>query len=70
MVENNTENSTIQTVSKWVALHLKRLNLSTTPDQIKNILNLRFPEPECEMHEARRPDFYGSVKVSINQDHL
>lgn len=70
VVGGNNDNSTIQTVPRLVALHVTRLDPSTTPDQIKNLLKSRFPEVECELHTSKRPDLYSSMKISINREHL
>ncbi|KAJ8973611.1 hypothetical protein NQ317_003241 [Molorchus minor] len=67
---NSNENAGVQTVSKLISLHETRLNPSSKPNDLKNMLVNKFPEVICEEHTSKFPELYASMKVTIRQDHF
>lgn len=70
MVGQNSDTGNIQTIPKFVSLHVTRLHPKTTPSDLENVLKDRFPDVSCEIHNSRFPDKYKSMKVNIRQENL
>lgn len=68
--QNDEVNRTIQTVPKFVSLHITRLHPSTKPEELQNMLRDKFPDVTCEPHVSKYPDKYASIKVSIRQENF
>lgn len=60
----------IQTVPKFISLHVTRLNPETQPDDFQKSLVDKFPGVMCEEHESKLPNVYKSMKVTIRQEHF
>lgn len=70
VVGHNRDLSHIQTIPKYVSLHVTRLHPKTKPEDLQNVLKEKFSEVECELHNSKHPDKYASMKVTIRQDNF
>lgn len=64
------EAGTIQTVPKFVSLHVTRLHPNTKTSDLVDILKNKFPDVSCEVHASKYPDKYASMKITIRQENL
>lgn len=70
MVGNNETTTNIQTIPRYVSLHVTRLAPGTKSTVLQSILQPIFKEVKCEEHTSKHPDTYGSMKVTIRKEEL
>lgn len=72
IVGTNTEGvaGTIKGMSKFVDLHVYRINPNTNVTAMEDLLKPHFPEVICESMSSRYPNLYSSYKVRIYQENF
>nr|CAI5839820.1 unnamed protein product [Callosobruchus analis] len=70
IVGRNQNLNTVQTVPKYMSLHVSRLQRNTKPEELEQMLNESFPGVSCEPHISMHPEIYASMKVNIRSDQL
>lgn len=71
MVGNNNETTNnIQTIPRYVSLHVTRLAPGTNPAVLQSILQPIFKDVKCEEHTSKHPEVYKSMKVTIRKEEL
>ncbi|CAH0561696.1 unnamed protein product [Brassicogethes aeneus] len=70
MVGNNKTTNGIQTIPRYVSLHISRLAPDTRPAVLQSILQPIFKDVKCEEHISKHPEVYGSMKVTIRKEEL
>lgn len=70
LVVGNNEKLNVRGVPKLMCLHVTRIGIGTTINDLQTMLTKPFPEVKCEELTARNPSIYSSFKVSIYQDNF
>ncbi|KAG5884475.1 hypothetical protein JTB14_019013 [Gonioctena quinquepunctata] len=70
LVGQNEENYEVQTVPRYVSLHVTRLRPNTKPEDLRKIIEPHLPGMSCEIHKSKRRDIYESMKVTLRRDLL
>nr|CAI5862517.1 unnamed protein product [Callosobruchus analis] len=70
IVGRNQNLNSVQTVPKYISLHVSRLQPNTKPADLEQILNATFPGVSCEPHVSMYPEIYASMKVNIRSNQL
>nr|CAI5869955.1 unnamed protein product [Callosobruchus analis] len=70
IVGRNQNLNSVQTVPKYISLHVSRLQPNTKSEDLEQILNATFPGVSCELHVSMHPEIYASMKVNIRSNQL
>ena len=65
IIGKNENCGSLKAVPKYTHLHVFRLSPDTTPDNLRNLLNGKFPEVLVEKMASKHPVQYSSYKVSV-----
>lgn len=68
MVVGNSVEGPIKGVPKFVSLHVYRVDVGTNPSDLRDVLQIHFPEVTCEAITPRHPHLYTSFKVNIYEE--
>lgn len=69
IVGKNTELN-IKGVPKFVKLHVYRVDVNTSADDLKAILKNSFPEVKCDTLASKHPQVYSSFVIEIFEKHF
>lgn len=69
MGNNEGNTGSLRGVPKMTALHVYRLDPSTSTEHLLNFLSPQYPEVTCEKLQSRHPELYSSFKVNIYEEH-
>lgn len=70
MIVGNNKDISVKGVPKTADLHVYRLDLGTTMEDLRELLKDTFPEVICESLTPKYPDRYASFKVTIYEENF